>query len=266
MRLALYQCPPLPLDIEANLQRLARQAELAAAAGAQLLVCPEMFLSGYNIGAAAVARLAEPAHGPSALRVAELARQHGLAILYGYPERGADGRLFNAVQLIDRHGQALCNYRKTHLFGELDRSMFSPGDTPCAVVELDGWAVAMLICYDLEFPENTRQLALGGAELILVPTANMVPFQFIGEVTVRSRAFENQCSLAYANYCGTEGDIAYFGLSSVCAADGTVLARADGAEALLLADLDRKADSASRKLNRYLDDLRPGFYVTPRQN
>ena len=81
MRIALYQCPPLPLDIEANLQRLARQAELAAAAGAQLLVCPEMFLSGYNIGAAAVARLAEPAHGPSALRVAELARQHGLAIL-----------------------------------------------------------------------------------------------------------------------------------------------------------------------------------------
>lgn len=263
MRLALYQCEPQPLDIEANLQRLDAQAAACAAAGVNLLITPEMFLSGYNIGASAVARLAEAADGASALRVAAMARQHGTAILYGYPERGADGRLYNAVQLIDRHGAALGNYRKTHLFGELDHAMFSPGDRPCPVIDLEGWAVAMLICYDVEFPETARQLALAGAELILVPTANMRPYEFVAEVTVRSRAFENSCHLAYANYTGREGSIEYCGLSSVAAADGSLLASAGAQQTLLLADLDRSAFAASRQFNRYLLDLRPDVYLGP---
>lgn len=263
MRIALYQCPPLPLDIAANLQRLARQAELAAAAGAQLLVCPEMFLSGYNIGAQAVANLAEAPDGPSAQRIAALARQHNLAILYGYPERAPDGQLFNAVQLIDRHGQRLGNYRKTHLFGELDHAMFSPGQSPSPLIDLDGWAIGLLICYDVEFPENARQLALAGAELILVPTANMLPYQFVAQVTVRSRAFENGCAVAYANYVGSEGSIEYCGLSSVAAPNGEVLGAAGSSESLLVVDVERPAFDTARQFNRYLQDLRPETYPLP---
>ena len=81
MRVALYQCPPLPLDVAANLQRLHRLAHEAH--GADVLVLPEMFLSGYNIGAEAGA-LAEAQDGPSAQAIAELAQGAGLAILYGY--------------------------------------------------------------------------------------------------------------------------------------------------------------------------------------
>jgi predicted amidohydrolase len=84
--------------------------------------------------------------------------------------------------------------------------MFSPEAIIFPLVELEGWKLGLLICYDLEFPENARRLALAGAELILVPTANMVPFDFVADVTVRARAFENQCYVAYANYCGHEGD------------------------------------------------------------
>ena len=118
MRVALYQCPPLPLDVAGNLERLHRLAHEAS--GADLLVLPEMFLTGYNIGAEAVGALAEAQDGESARTIAELARSAGLAILYGYPERAANGQIYNAVQLIDAHGQRLCNYRKTHLFGDLD--------------------------------------------------------------------------------------------------------------------------------------------------
>ena len=109
MRIALYQCPPLPLDPEANLARLHRQAAEAARRGARLLVGPEMYLSGYNIGREAAQTLAQPDDGPWAQRVAAIAREQGIAILYGYPERGEDGVLYNSAQLIDARGERLGN-------------------------------------------------------------------------------------------------------------------------------------------------------------
>ncbi|WP_433768708.1 carbon-nitrogen hydrolase family protein [Pseudomonas putida] len=259
MRVALYQCPPLPLDVAGNLQRLQQLAQEAK--GADLLVLPEMFLTGYNIGLDAVSVLAEVHNGESAQQVARIARSTGIAILYGYPERTEDGQIYNAVQLIDAQGERVCNYRKTHLFGDLDRSMFSPGTNEFPVVELNGWKLGFLICYDLEFPENARRLAIEGAELILVPTANMIPFDFIADVTVRSRAFENQCYVAYANYCGQEGDIQYCGRSSIAAPDGSRIAQAGLDEALIVGELDRQLMDKSRSANRYLIDRRPELYA-----
>ncbi|MEE4692819.1 carbon-nitrogen hydrolase family protein [Pseudomonas alliivorans] len=260
MRVALYQCEPLPLDVSGNLTRLERQAQAAAAQGAQVLVCPEMFLTGYNIGAKACAELAQAQDGPAAQRIAEIARQYAIAILYGYPERSVEQRVYNAVQLIDSRGERSSNYRKTHLFSELDKSMFSAGEDLCPVVELNGWRLGMLICYDVEFPENTRRLALAGAELILVPTANMAPFDFVCDVTVRARAFENHCYVVYANYCGSEGEIRYCGLSSVCAPDGSRPALAAQDERLLIADLDRVQLAQARTVNDYFKDRRPDVY------
>lgn len=256
MRIALYQGRPGPLDVSGNLARLRQQAERAAGCGARLLVCPEMFISGYNIGAAQVAQLAEAADGPAAQEVARIAQAHAIAIVYGYPERDADGAVYNSVQLIDARGLSLCNYRKTHLFGELDRAMFSPGADHFPVVELDGWKLGLLICYDIEFPENARRLALAGAELILVPTANMAPYDFVCQVTVRSRAQENQCYLVYANYCGAEADIHYCGQSSIVGPDGSLLAMAGREECQLLADLEQAQVSTGRQAFPYLADLR----------
>ncbi|MGX9866557.1 carbon-nitrogen hydrolase [Pseudomonas moraviensis] len=258
MRVAVYQCPPLPLDPVANLHRLHQVA--MEAKGADLLVLPEMFITGYNIGAEAVSTLAEVYNGEWAQQIGRIAKAAGLAIVYGYPERTADGHIYNAVQLIDAHGERLCNYRKSHLFGDLDRSMFSPGEAELPVVELNGWKLGFLICYDLEFPENARRLALAGAELIVVPTANMIPFDFVADVTVRARAFENQCYVAYANYCGHEGDIQYCGQSSVAAPDGSRIALAGLDEALIVGELDRQLMNDSRQANRYLSDRRPELY------
>ena len=258
MRVALYQCPPLPLDPAANLQRLHQLA--MEAKGADLLVLPEMFMTGYNIGVEAVSTLAEVYNGEWAQQIGRIAKTAGLAIAYGYPERTADGQIYNAVQLIDSHGERRCNYRKTHLFGDLDRSMFSAGGDEVPVVELNGWKLGFLICYDLEFPENARRLALAGAELILVPTANMIPFDFVADVTVRARAFENQCYVAYANYCGHEGDIHYCGQSSIAAPDGSRIAQAGLDEALIVGELDRQLMVDSRMANHYLSDRRPELY------
>ena len=258
MRVALYQCPPLPLDVAANLQRLQQLA--TEAKGADLLVVPEMFLTGYNIGVDAVNVLAQGRDGEAAQQVAQIAKTSGVAILYGYPERAEDGQIYNAVQLIDAQGERLCNYRKTHLFGDLDHSMFSGGEDDFPLVELNGWTLGFLICYDLEFPENARRLALAGAELILVPTANMIPFDFIADVTVRARAYENQCYVAYANYCGSEEQIHYCGQSSIAAPDGSRIAQAGLDEALIVGTLDRQLMLDSRAANRYFLDRRPALY------
>ncbi|WP_236200047.1 carbon-nitrogen hydrolase family protein [Pseudomonas pseudonitroreducens] len=260
MYLALYQCPPGPEDVAGNLQRLEQAARQAVQNGADLLVLPEMFLSGYNIGAKRVAELAESADGPSARRIAEIAQSNKLGILYGYPERDSNGAIFNSVQLIDRQGERRANYRKTHLYGDLDRSQFSASDEPPAIFELDGWKIGLLICFDVEFPEAVRTLALAGADIVLVPTANMRPYEFVAQVLVPTRAYENQVFLAYANYVGSEGEIEYCGLSSIVAPDGQVLTKAKHSEELLVAELDPQRIALAREGYSYVHLRRPVLY------
>ena len=261
MRIAAIQCPSLATDVAGNLRRLEQTALSAAQAGAELLVCPEMFLTGYNIGAAAVQRLAESCDGPSAQAVANIARRARIAIVHGYPERDAGGAIFNAASCVAADGRRIGHYRKTHLFGELDRSMFVASSAASLCFDLNGWSVGMLICYDIEFPENARGLALAGAELIVVPTANMLAYDIVATTLVPARAFENQCGVVYANHCGSEGDIVYGGLSSIVAADGAALAIAGRDEALIVADLDRAQLTASRVRSPYLGDRRPELYA-----
>ncbi|MES2943336.1 MAG: carbon-nitrogen hydrolase family protein [Pseudomonadota bacterium] len=252
MKLALLQCESRPCDVLANLQRLNHAAADAAAAGAHLLVTPEMFLTGYNIGAPQARVLAEATDGPRAQAVAAIARQHQIAIVFGHPEHNAEGQIFNTAQCVDAQGQPLASYRKTHLFGELDRSMFSPGKGDEPLFELHGWQLGLLICFDVEFPENNRRLALQGADLIVVPTANMADFDFVAQHLVPTRAYENQLFVAYANFCGREGDLAYGGLSCVAAPDGTGLMQAGRGVELLLADVTQAALAAGRALNGHL--------------
>ncbi|MEQ9334855.1 carbon-nitrogen hydrolase family protein [Thalassobaculum sp.] len=263
MRIALLQCAPGAPDTAAGLARLDAAASRAAAAGAALLVTPEMFLTGYAIGPEAVATLAEPADGPAAREAAAIARRHGVALLYGWPERDGDA-VYNAVQLIDADGRRLAGYRKTHLFGEVDRGQFRAGRTLSPVVEFGGpqraFRVALAVCYDIEFPEVARALALAGAEAILVPTANMAPFHSVATRLVPARAEENTVFVAYANYVGREGGFDYCGLSCVAGPDGADLARAGTDEALLVADLDRARIDAARSQLTYLSDRRPGLY------
>ena len=261
MRMAVFQGPLASGEPSANLKHLDRAAADAAARGAGLLLAPEMFLTGYHIGPEAVRRLAEPADGPSATAAAEIARRHGLGLCYGYPEAGADGRVYNAALLLDRQGRRLANHRKTHLYGEIDRCAFAAADGEAATVAvLEGLKVGLLICYDVEFPENVRPLALAGCDLALVPTAQMEPYEFVARCMVPVRAYENQIFMAYANRCGAERELRYVGSSCVVGPDGADLARAGRGEELILADLDPDLLAASRRLNTYLADRRPELY------
>lgn len=260
MRIACFQGPEIADTVQGNLALLANTAQQARGEGADLLITPELFLTGYAIGAAEVARRAEPQGGPVLAKVAAIAKTTGIAIILGYPERSTNA-IFNAAAAFDAMGQQIGHYRKTHLFGAVDRVQFSAGQTPATLFELCGIRIGLLICYDVEFPENVRHLALLGADLVVVPTALMQPYDIIAETIVPARAYENQIYLAYVNRCGHEADFEYCGLSGVIAPDGRDVARAGRGQSLILADIDLAALHRSREHNTYLQDRRPGLYL-----
>lgn len=259
MRIACFQGPEQADTPEGNLALLARIAKNARGKDAQLLVMPELFLTGYTIGAEAVRRLAEPIDGPSIAAASRIAQAEGTALVFGLPERDGD-KVYNTAIAIDADGGILASYRKTHLFGDVDRQQFSVGESQPAIFEVGGFKAGLLICYDVEFPENVRSLALNGADLVIVPTALMQPFDIVARTIVPARAYENQLFIAYTNRCGVEPPFDYCGLSCVVGPDGSDLARAGRGEDLIFADLDVHLMAESRRRNPYLTDRRPELY------
>ena len=257
--ISVYQGPEFPVSVDQGLANLKQQAALASARGARLLIAPEMFLTGYNIAPELVSYRAQTADGPASQYIAGIASSEGIGVLYGYPERDGE-TIYNSAQLIDVDGTRLINYRKTHLFGDIDRNAFIAGDSGPVTIQIDGWSIGVLICYDVEFPENVRRLALAGADFVAVPTALMKPYDFVAASMLPTRAFENGLFIAYANHCGNEGDIEYCGLSCIVGPDGNDLARADKHEALIFAELNRDLQKKWRRLNSYLADRKPALY------
>jgi len=251
-RVAVFQGSAISGDKTRNIAKIRAAAHAAGVFGANFLVLPELFLTGYNIGPS-VEELAEARTGPSLAAIGVIAREARCAIAVGFPE--AEGkRIFNAAALFDEQGRLIAIYRKIQLFGDLEASYFSPGDE-YVVTFVGGLPVGLAICYDIEFPEFSRALRRRGAELVLVPTANMAPYWEVPKTLVRARALENGISVAYANYSGSEGTLHFTGLSGIAGPDGIDLARAGPkGEVLLVADIP--TDVRSDTLSTQLSDLR----------
>jgi len=257
--LAVVQHLSTPGDISASLTRMESYAKRASAAGAEVLLFPEASLTGYNNTTDVNQRIAQHANGDSAQAIAQMCIANKIAIAYGFAEKHGS-HIYNSVQLIDATGQARMLYRKTHLWGEQDRTLFTEGDDLVPLIDLNGWRVGMLICYDIEFPENVRRLAIEGAELILTPTALMSPWTTVADLVVPVRAYESQVFIAYANFCGSEYEQLYVGHSCIAGPDGNNLAKASDTEVLLVATLQKSAIATMRTTLPYHRDRRPALY------
>ena len=266
--IAVLQHIPAPDNIAAALQRLRTSAARASEEGCALMLVPECSITGYNQPLATMQQVALESDGETTAAIADICRQHNIAIAYGFAERGSvesgeqagSTQYYNCVQIIDAAGNIAASYRKTHLWGDLDRTLFSAGDSLSPVVEINGWKVGLLICYDVEFPETSRALALAGAELILVPTGLMQPWRDVAERLVPVRAYENQLYIAYCNYCGNEADLVYEGRSCIAGPDGADLDRAEKKPVLLTATLSKQAIAECRDALPYHRDRRPELY------
>ncbi len=259
MKLALYQGPGRINDIEAGFALMAQLAQRAKAGGADLLLLPEMYLSGYNIGPENAQKHAISVQDLAPAQA--IAATHNIALAFGYPERVED-KVANAAALIGPDGQILLNYRKSHLFGDLDRAMFKHLGTDFPIAALGGFKIGLLICYDIEFPEPARCLALAGADILLIPTAQMQPYDQVARHVLPARAYENQVYTAYANHSGEDDGLSYIGLSSICGPDGTILACAGLGEEMLFAELSAAHQAKVRRADPLLADRRPALYAS----
>lgn len=258
MRLAIYQMQAKAGNVAANLFRIESAVLKAAAQGANLLVAPELALPGYGAGPA-MAALAEAPDGASWKRLASVSRDAGVAIIAGFAQKDGE-TVYNSALFVDGDKPPVV-YRKSHLYGPYERGLFAAEKPSAHIIEHAGITFGMLICYDVEFPENVRRLAQAGAQAVLVPTALPASdhADFIARKMIPVRAFENQLFVAYVNHCGADDRFAYAGLSGVAAPDGTLLAAAgDGSEELLIADLDPSAFQQAAEQNPYLADLKLG--------
>jgi N-carbamoylputrescine amidase len=208
LRLALLQLVGCGYDRGASLVRGEAALRAAAAAGADLAVFPELWSTGYSFPDGDLARWRAQAIGrddPWVDAFSRLAAELHMAVAVTYLERSPDGPR-NAVTLFDAAGREALTYAKVHTCNfDLPEQALTPGtEFPVARLETRTGEVAVgaMICFDREFPEAARLLALGGAELILVPNACELEANRLGQV--RARAFENMVAVAVANYAAPQ--------------------------------------------------------------
>ena len=238
MKLALWQGPSPEGDIDLALADLTAALTASAAMGAAMLVAPEVFLPGYNHDQ--ITTLAQPRGGDWHQRLATLTRTTGCGLTLGYAER--DGAaVYNAAVTFDAKGTEIAHYRKIQMYGPREKAIYRPGQA-YEIFDLHGTRTALLICYDIEFAPHIAALAAQGVKLILCPTANMQPFTHVVRFTVPAHAANHALTIAYANYCGTEGDLTYVGGSLIADPYGEPLAQAGLGPTLLLATLPTNLD------------------------
>jgi len=254
VRVASIQFDVILGDVAANQKKAASLIEKAASCGAQIVLLPELWNCGYILDE--LPRLAEGKSGKSITLMQKLATKHKIYIFAGSIAEKKDGKYYNTSYAINDRGDIIAKYRKAHLFslGLREKEYFTPGDD-WILVDTPYLRVGMLICYDLRFPEFCRNLALRGAELLVVPAewpkSRLVDWQLFCKV----RAIENQCFLLASDRTG-EDDFAYPGSSAIISPRGDIIAEAGEEEGFIIGDLDLALLKSTRENLPMLADRR----------
>jgi predicted amidohydrolase len=234
VRIACAQLAPTLGDVEGNRRASLEAIERAVADGAGLVVLPELCSSGYAFADRdEAAAAAEPADGPTVTAWAEAAARHGVVVAGGFAE-SADGDLHNSAALVDPSGIRAV-YRKLHLW-DREKLLFRQGTERPPLLDTVAGRIGVGICYDLMFPELTRQLAVAGADVLVFPTNSPLlgppPGPLPLDVVVAvATAYVNRVFVAVADRCGSERGVEWVGGSVVAAPDGRLLAGPPGADA-----------------------------------
>ncbi|MEA2013944.1 MAG: nitrilase-related carbon-nitrogen hydrolase [Thermodesulfobacteriota bacterium] len=260
MKIGVIQFEPLFGEVDRNLE-VARG--LIMQSGAQLLVLPELFNTGYVFTSRqeAVSLSEEIPHGKTTRMLCDVAKAKGVVIAGGLVERCGDG-IFNSSVLVSPDGY-VGRYRKVHLFFE-ETLWFDPGDEGFNVYDTGVCKAGIMICFDWFFPESMRTLSLMGADIICHPANLVMPFC---QDAMRTRCLENHVYAITANRTGTEsrgGESLHFtGASQITGPDGRVLFRAgEDSQEAGTAEMDVKL-ARNKELNEYNNlfaDRRPEFY------
>lgn len=239
-------------DREANYWRVQQLARRSLSQKPDLIVLPEMFATGFSMSTQVTA---EPMNGPSPTFVRELAKSHGVAVIGGFALDAGGGKTKNCALAVDAEGRDLAVYAKTHLFsfmGEDDHHEAGAGLVPFKLGKL---RCACVICYDLRFPELLRD---GAEELDAVFVIASWPAKRRShwDALLPARAVENQLYVIGVNRVGQGGGLDYDGGTAIYHPLGHALARADGGETIVTADVHAEEVDKVRKAMPFLKDRR----------
>ncbi len=268
MKIALVQ-QHASEDKSQNIARGLEAVRTAARNGAQLVCFAELAFERFYPQRPAGQNshdLAEPVPGPTTELFQSVAREFGVVVVLNLYER--DGRnAYDCSPVIDADGSLLGRTRMVHIteypcFHE--QGYYTPGDTGAPVYDTKAGRIGVAICYDRHYPEYMRALAVGGAELVVVPQAGAVDEwpEGLYEAEMQVAAFQNGYYVALCNRVGQEDCLDFAGESFVCAPDGRVIARAAKAVDTILyndIDLGTTRDSHARRL--FLRHRRPELYA-----
>lgn len=261
MRVAAVALPIEIGETGANLARIREILDGTEVGDAHLVVFPELATSGYVFSDADEARaLALSVDDPLLTSLADHVSVGVVAVL-GFCERDGD-RLFNSALVLSHDGVIGC-YRKAHLWGA-ENEVFTPGSEAGAVFDTPIGRLGVAICYDSEFPELPRRLALAGAEVLALPVNWPMVARPQGEhppETVQAMASARSSRLAtvIADRHGTERGVEWTGGTAVISADGWVCAT-PGADMVATAILDLSDDKSLGAHNDLFGDRRPDLY------
>lgn len=284
IRLALYQAQGAFGEgaTAANLERLEFAVAKAKQYAAQLIAFPELYLQGYTHNPETAKATAETCAGPSITHARKVARENSMGIILPYGERvdEPDGaHFYDATAVINENGELLDSYKKCHLYGQQERDNWEHGYSEYPVHRIHDFPVGVINCYECEFPELTRILALKGAKLVVGPTAadrfyrmpngrmSPVPYPDVSKLLFPAQAYFNNLFFAYVNRCGYEsrdGDSWHFrGNSIICSPHGDALVSAQNEQdSLLICDCVPAFYGRTHPAPSYyyLKDRRPELY------
>jgi predicted amidohydrolase len=261
------QSAPIIGELAENFARATDAIDDAFSDGADVVVLPELVTSGYVFESAAEARslAVAPTHSSFAGWARAASRRPGGLVVAGFAELGDDGQVYNSAAMVDSTG-IVAVYRKVHLW-DAEKLFFTPGEAEPPVVETVHGNVGVVVCYDLEFPEWSRIVALKGADLLAVPTnwplvprpaSERAPEIVIALATARM----NRLPIAVADRVGTERGVEWTGGTGLIGADGWIVDSAGAGVGTARAELDLVASrDKAAALNADLHgDRRPELY------
>ena len=247
-------------NVDRNLATISALAARAAKREADITCFPELAITGYALNVK-WRKYSEPIPGPTANRLAHIAQEFGFYLICGMAERDSKSkRIFDSAVLLNPSGDFVGVYRKVHLW-DTERRYFTPG-IRFPVFKTKLGTIGIGICYDLEFPEPARAMALQGAEIIFFASAQPSPMGNQVDTYIRSRAGENCVFVAHSNRVGREGRLVFFGQSQIVSPLCRTLARKEKGPGLAVAQLDLRSiyELRERKLP-YLHQRIPRVYA-----
>lgn len=243
-------------DWQENAQTCQTLMAQAQAEGADMLVLPEAILARDNSDPSYVIDAAQSAEGPFLSTLLNASRQHTLTLLFTQHIPAPDQRAINTLFAL-RQGNIIARYEKLHLydaFSVQESARVNAGEQLPPVIEVAGFKVGLMTCYDVRFPELARALALQGAEVLVLPAAWLRgPLkEQHWQMLTTTRALENTCYMIAAGECGPKN----IGQSLVADPLGVVIASAAEAPALIFAQLDKARLAYARQVLPVLENRR----------